>query len=110
MDCRVKLGNDDPVDRRLRSTLEHLQTARGSLPVWHVEAGIEESHRGPAGLRVDAGAIDARRVDAGLREFILAGLVALVDEDVVVDAAWDDVRFRVLRVSGGELGVLPAVY
>src|SRR5262245_22556008 len=102
MDCWGTPGDDDPVDRRLRPTLEHLQTARGSLPVWHVEAGIEESHRGLAGLRVDAGAIDARRVDAGLREFIPAGLVALVDEDVVVDAAWDDVRCRWFSVYDGE--------
>src|SRR5260370_35169077 len=55
---------------------------------------------------MDAAAIDAGRVDAGLWEFIPAGLAALVDEDVVVDAARDDVKLRALGVSGGKSGVV----
>src|SRR5436305_11793207 len=107
MDCRVKPGNDaacvcvlDQFRRRIT------ETATQSLAARDVQAGIEESHRRLADLRMDTGPVDSGRVDAGLREFIPAGLVALVDEDVVVDAAGDDVKLRVLRVSGGELGVL----
>jgi hypothetical protein len=41
---------------------------------------------------VDLAAVHAGSVDAGLREFILAVLVALVDEDLVVDPAGDDIQ------------------
>src|SRR5258707_13194805 len=77
-----------------------------SVPARHLQARIEESHRRLADLRMDAAAIDAGRVDAGLWEFIPAGLAALVDEDVVVDAARDDVKLRALGVSGGKSGVV----
>src|SRR5258707_5349194 len=77
-----------------------------SVPARHLQARIEESHRRLADLRMDAAAIDAGRVDAGLWEFIPAGLAALVDEDVVVDAAKDDVKLRSLGVSGGKSGVV----
>src|SRR5260370_29721138 len=77
-----------------------------SVPARRLQARIEESHRRLADLRMDAAAIDAGRVDAGMWEFIPAGLAALVDEDVVVDAAGDDVKLRALGVSGGKSGIL----
>src|SRR5258705_4032890 len=118
MDCRVisaftrvfrraMPGNDaacacvlDQSRRRITAT------ATQSLAARHVQARIEESHRRLADLRMDAAAVDAGRVDAGLWEFIPAGLAALVDEDVVVDAAGDDVKLRALGVSGGKSAIL----
>jgi hypothetical protein len=58
----------------------------------HVEAGIVELQRRVADQRMDLAAVDAGSVDAGLREFIPAILVALIDENVVVDPARDDVK------------------
>src|SRR4051812_40247741 len=67
-------------------------TRRRSLCAADVEAGIEEFDRGVADTRVDRGAVHAGCVDAGLRKFILAVLIAFVDEDVVVDAAGDHIE------------------
>src|SRR6516162_10852212 len=80
--------------------------ATRSLPARHVQAGIVELQRGVADRRVDLAAVDAGSVDAGLRKFIPPVLVALVDENVVVDAARDDVKLGIRDMSRGELGVL----
>src|SRR2546428_9728265 len=72
----------------------------------HVQAGIVELQRGVADQRVDLAAVDAGSVDAGLREFIPAILVALIDENVVVYPARDDVKLGMRDMSGGGLGVV----
>src|SRR5260370_15264186 len=107
MDCRVKPGSDaacacvlDQSRRRITAT------ATQSLAARHLQARIEESHRRLADLRMDAAAVDAGRVYAGLWEFIPARLAALADADVVVDAAGDDVKLRALGVSGGKSAIL----
>src|SRR6267154_1044216 len=58
-----------------------------SLAAGHVEARVEELHRRFADPRVDAVTIDAGSIDAGLGKFVFALVVALVDEDIVVDSA-----------------------
>src|SRR6476661_1663033 len=55
---------------------------------------------------MDRVAIDARSVDAGLGKFVFPLLVALVDEDIVVDSARQHVKLGVCNVPGGELGVV----
>ena len=55
---------------------------------------------------MDAAAIDAGSVDAGLREFISPVLIALVDEDVVVHSTRNHVKLCAWDVSGSELGIV----
>ena len=80
--------------------------ATRSLPARHVQAGIIELQGGVADRRVDLPAVDAGSVDAGLRKFISAVIVTFIDEDVVIDAARNDVKLGVGDVSRGELGVV----
>src|SRR5205823_10473182 len=61
--------------------------ATRSLAAGRVEARVEELRRRFADPRMDAAAIDAGSVDAGLGKFVFPLLVALVDEDIVVDSA-----------------------
>ena len=58
-----------------------------SVRARHLESVIEEPDRHVADRLVDRGAVDPGRVDAGLRKLVFADLVALVDEDLVVDLA-----------------------
>ena len=51
---------------------------------------------------MDAVAIDTRGVDAGLAKFVIPLLVALVDENIVIDSAWN----HVCDVLRGEVGVV----
>src|SRR5262249_36384834 len=85
----------EPISRMSRHLL------RGTF-----QAGIVELQGGVADQRMDLAAVDAGRVDAGLRKFIPPVLVALVDENVVVDAARDDVKLGMRDMSRGELAVL----
>ena len=55
---------------------------------------------------MDAVAIDARGVDAGLGKFVFPLLVALVDENIVIDSAGNHVKLGVRDVLRGELGVV----
>src|SRR5262249_37422029 len=77
-----------------------------SLAARHVQAGIEELPGGVADQRVDLAAVDAGRVDAGLRKFVPAVVVTFVDEDVVIDAAGNDIKLGMGDVARGELGVV----
>ena len=61
--------------------------------------------RGGAEILVDCVAVHARRIGAGLGEFILALFVAFIDEDLVVDEAGDDDKLGARNVLGGEGGV-----
>jgi len=81
-------------------------TGPRSLCAADVEAGVEELDRGVADALVDRGTVHACCVDAGLREFIPAVLIAFVDEDVVVDAAGDHIELGMGNVLRGELGVV----
>src|ERR1700730_8025841 len=80
--------------------------AAASLAARHVQAGLQGLQGGGADRRVAPAAGDARRVDSGLRKFISAVVVTFIDEDVVIDAAGNDVKFGVRDVARGELGVL----
>src|SRR5262245_27173289 len=77
-----------------------------SLAARHVQAGIVELQGLVADRRVDLAAVDAGCVDAGLRKFIPSVLGALVDENVVVDPAGNDVKLGVRNISRGEFGVV----
>src|SRR5919198_2658254 len=81
--------------------------ATRSLVARYVQARVKESQRRFCDQCMDAAAIDARSVDAGLREFIFAILVALVDEDVVIDPARNHVKLGARDVPGRELGIVP---
>ena len=85
---------------------EPISPDAASLAARHVQAGIEELQGGVGDRRVDLAAVDAGSVDAGLRKFISAVIVAFIDEDVVIDAAGNDVKLSVGDVSRGELGVV----
>src|SRR5262245_9690263 len=106
MDCRVKPGNDGTWIGVSRSSCRFSSPAAASLAAQHVQAGIEELQGGVADRRVDFAAVDAGSVDAGLRKFISAVIVTFIDEDVVIDAAGNDVKLGVGDVSRGELGVV----
>src|SRR5262249_30058417 len=84
----------------------HPSDVTASLAARHVQGGIVELQGGVADQRMDLAAVDAGSVDAGLREFIPPVLVALVDENVVVDPARDHVKLGMRDMSRGELGVL----
>jgi hypothetical protein len=71
----------------------------------HAQAGIEEFQRGSRDIIVPPGAVDAGRVDAGFRPGIPPELVALVDENLVVDQAGHHVELGVGDVFRRELGV-----
>ena len=84
----------------------HPSAATASLAARHVQAGIEELQGGVADQRVDLAAVDAGSVDAGLRKFVPAVVVTFIDEDVVIDAAGNDVELGMSDVARGELGVV----
>src|SRR5262245_5355236 len=84
----------------------HDWRATPSLAVRNVEARVEELHRRLADARMDAVAIDVRSVDAGLGKFVFPLLVALVDEKIVIDSAWNHLKLGVCDVLRGELGVV----
>ena len=55
---------------------------------------------------MDRRAVDAGRVLAGLGKLVLALVVALIDEDLVIDRARDDDELGARDVLRGELGIL----
>jgi hypothetical protein len=67
---------------------------------------VEEAVGRVGDLAVDGSSVDTRRVYAALREFVATDLVALVDEDLVVDISGYDVEFGTGNVGRGEFGVL----
>ena len=76
-----------------------------ALPL-HTQVRIEELQRGITDMVVPPGAIDAGSIDAGLRPGVASQVIALVDEDLMVDLAGHHVETHVRNVFGREFRIL----